>query len=206
MKLPLDKLAFYILLPLGIFVFLFSFINFQYSIKKPFLSKTSSKNVVPINVEQGNDFTASEQELQALKTKDTDKDGLTDYEELYTYKTSPYLEDSDSDKINDKEEIVKGSDPNCPKNKTCKEIVLPKNKEEVSPVPFSDQLAPLSSQLSPDMLGNPLMQKNLNVKEIREVLKQVGIDQNILDKVDDDTLLKIYKESIEDISNMSEDN
>ena len=38
-----------------------------------------------------------EQQLQEMKTKDTDGDGLNDYEESRVYQTSPYLADSDSD-------------------------------------------------------------------------------------------------------------
>src|SRR3989344_3458461 len=48
-----------------------------------------------------------------LSVKDTDGDGLNDYDELYIYKTSPYLEDSDSDGVSDSAEIQKGTNPNC---------------------------------------------------------------------------------------------
>ena len=52
-------------------------------------------------------------------TKDTDNDGLLDVDELNNYKTSPYLEDSDSDGVNDYQEIIAGTDPNCPAGKNC---------------------------------------------------------------------------------------
>ena len=54
---------------------------------------------------------------ESLKTKDTDEDGLTDWDELNVYETSPYLEDSDSDGISDWEEINRGTDPNCPEGR-----------------------------------------------------------------------------------------
>lgn len=54
-----------------------------------------------------------------LKNKDTDKDSLSDWDELNIYKTSPYLADSDSDGISDYDEIKKGTDPNCPTGQTC---------------------------------------------------------------------------------------
>src|SRR5512135_986812 len=57
--------------------------------------------------------------IDAMKTKDTDGDGLTDYDETYVYKTSPYLKDSDSDGTDDKTEVEQGTDPNCPKDKAC---------------------------------------------------------------------------------------
>lgn len=49
----------------------------------------------------------------AAKTKDTDGDGLSDYDEINVYKTSPYLEDTDGDGVNDGEEVRLGTDPLC---------------------------------------------------------------------------------------------
>ena len=46
-----------------------------------------------------------EQDPEILKTKDTDEDGINDFDELYVYETSVYLADSDSDGIDDGEEI-----------------------------------------------------------------------------------------------------
>ena len=57
--------------------------------------------------------------INDLKLKDTDRDGVSDYDEIYVYHTSPYLADSDSDGIPDGQEIAKGTDPNCPQGKTC---------------------------------------------------------------------------------------
>ena len=42
---------------------------------------------------------------------DTDKDGLTDYEEVVTYKTNPLKEDTDGDGASDAKEIEFGTDP-----------------------------------------------------------------------------------------------
>lgn len=62
---------------------------------------------------------ADQKKLEEMKTKDTDRDGLNDYVEQYTYGTSPYLADSDSDGIGDSVEIASGSNPNCAKNQNC---------------------------------------------------------------------------------------
>lgn len=56
---------------------------------------------------------------EASKTKDTDRDGLSDYSELYVYRTSPYLADTDSDGIPDAIEIAQATDPNCPAGTNC---------------------------------------------------------------------------------------
>ncbi len=65
------------------------------------------------------DNTLVTDEQAQLKAVDTDHDSLTDYDELYVYSTSPYLPDSDSDKVNDAEEIAKGTNPLCAEGKTC---------------------------------------------------------------------------------------
>lgn len=54
-----------------------------------------------------------------LQKKDTDQDGLSDFEELHVYNTSPYLADSDSDGFTDKQELEASEDPNCPRGQEC---------------------------------------------------------------------------------------
>ncbi len=43
--------------------------------------------------------------------EDTDNDGLTDYEEIYTYHTYAYTWDSDGDELSDYKEITEGTNP-----------------------------------------------------------------------------------------------
>lgn len=43
--------------------------------------------------------------------KDTDRDGLTDYEEVETYGTNPRKSDSDGDGASDEKEVAIGTDP-----------------------------------------------------------------------------------------------
>ena len=56
---------------------------------------------------------------EVLRARDTDSDGLNDFEEIYVYKTSAYLADSYSDTSSDKDEILAGEDPNCPRGIVC---------------------------------------------------------------------------------------
>lgn len=49
--------------------------------------------------------------LSVPKDRDSDHDGISDYEELFTYKTNPATEDSDSDGLPDDLEIEFGSNP-----------------------------------------------------------------------------------------------
>lgn len=55
-----------------------------------------------------------QQPNENLKLLDSDKDGLNDYEEIYTYKTNPNDEDTDKDGTKDAEEVRNGSDPLVP--------------------------------------------------------------------------------------------
>jgi hypothetical protein len=71
----------------------------------------------------------------ALKAKDTDGDGLSDYDEINIYHTNPYLADSDGDGINDGQEIKNGTDPNCPTGQQCTNTT----SSSSSPSSFSNQ-------------------------------------------------------------------
>jgi len=84
--------------------------------------------VLPFKRTTGFAFKSAEQlekeRTQKLRTQDTDGDGLTDYDELYVFRTSPFLEDSDSDGQNDGAEVASESDPNCPAGKTCRQAKI----------------------------------------------------------------------------------
>jgi hypothetical protein len=49
--------------------------------------------------------------IEELKLIDSDKDGLSDYEELFIYFTDVLNTDTDGDGYSDKEEIDSGFDP-----------------------------------------------------------------------------------------------
>lgn len=109
------KVAFALLIIIGFFGAIFGVKSFSATLSRPFQIQLASYT--------GEKFlTISEQEAletEKQKTTDSDGDGLMDYDELYIYKTSPYLADSDSDGFDDKQEIFSNNDPNCPEGKTC---------------------------------------------------------------------------------------
>lgn len=122
------------------------------------------------------------QSLGSLREKDTDADAISDYEELYTYKTSPYLKDSDSDGIDDRTEIQSGADPNCPKGQACGTVAGTPSANANTNVTGS---AGNTNQLT---LGST----NVSPAHLRETLKNAGVPQSQLDSLDDATLLRIY--------------
>lgn len=121
--------------------------------------------------------------LQDLKLRDIDEDGLSDYDELYVYKTSPYIDDSDSDGIKDKAEIDKGEDPNCPAGQDCTQPrVAAATNQAVDESAGSEQLL-----LTPE---------NIPVDTLRQALRDAGVSETALNSIDDETLRQMYGQVI----------
>ena len=108
----IDKLLPGAILFFGLAAVVLGFFQFRYDLIKNFLLPDFLGETASQPQEDPND-------LLGLKQKDTDQDGLSDYDELYLYATSPYLQDTDSDGISDQKEIAKGSNPNCPEGQNC---------------------------------------------------------------------------------------
>lgn len=186
-----------------------------------------------------------------LKSKDTDEDGLNDFEELYIYATSPYLADSDSDGVADKEEIDNNQDPNCPQGQTCFassdksgaiSTANPNNVATGAPASLTvqqlrqllsqsgqitasqveslsdadimelyqealkqnpalvEQLKTLNTKTPAATTGSPAAtgaSTTLTIQEIKQSLLDVGISQEEIDQVDDDTLRSLYQKALE---------
>ncbi len=120
-------------------------------------------------------FASASQEIIDLQQKDSDSDGLSDYEELYVYNSSPYLVDSDSDGYTDKTEVDSGNDPNCAPETACGPLIIASSQNsETESAPTAD--------------------------EIRALLRQAGASEEEIAKYDDVTLLQIYSEVAGEIS------
>jgi len=133
--------------------------------------------------------------------KDSDGDGILDYEEVNLYHTSPYLEDSDSDGISDKQEVAQGSDPNCPTGKDCNSVEATANAGSANASSTVDILD--FGALGIDALGTSTEDTSgsggiteVTPAMIREELLKSGVEQAALDKISDEDLIKIYEESI----------
>ena len=126
--------------------------------------------------------------VEAMKTKDTDADGLNDYEESYVYQTSPYLEDSDSDGADDRTELAAGDDPNCPQDKECGSYYA----EFQGSATGTASVSGLEEQEK--VIFEQLM--NPTPDQIRQMLLQSGLDPSEIQGIDDATLIELYQQSL----------
>lgn len=150
---------------------------------------TNQQSNVNINQLSQATNTAQIAPIESLRDKDTDQDGVTDYDELYIYRTSPYIADSDSDKIDDKTEIDQGTDPNCPAGTTCSRSTTATNGNANTN----------TSELFPELQPEPGSQQavdlnNLSADQLREVLRDAGASEESLNQLSDEELMSAYQE------------
>ncbi|MFZ4632168.1 MAG: thrombospondin type 3 repeat-containing protein [Patescibacteria group bacterium] len=129
------------------------------------------------------------------KLLDSDGDVLSDYDEAAIYKTSPYLEDSDSDGINDNVEIAQGSDPNCPTGKNCNsgESLPSLSETNISSTFNSITLGAADATSGLAGVSSP---SDVTPAMLRQILLQNGYDQATVDKISDEDIMKSYNEAL----------
>ncbi|MDD5566878.1 MAG: hypothetical protein PHH01_01660 [Patescibacteria group bacterium] len=191
-----DKTIAGIILAVGLSGVVLGFFQVAKSIKGPFsdLAETSNEKVATA-------------EIQALRQKDTDNDGLSDFDELYIYDTSPYLADSDSDSVSDKQELQMGTDPNCPEGKTCRTPPANTNTQanlydllnENTNTPSNTNLSTNtnSNSNSSNANVNPSPDE-LPIEQLREVLLSSGVPEEKLNQISDADLREMYADALKE--------
>lgn len=145
-----------------------------------------------------------EDTMADLQGKDTDGDGLNDFEELNVFTTSPYLTDTDGDNLDDAKEVQTGKDPNCPEGKRCG----PSSDGEEAAIVAAQEVAPSfnlsgAQQKPPEMpqeLQQLLSGQGMDAAKLRDLLKQSGADVRILEKVPDDQLMSAYGDALKEFN------
>jgi hypothetical protein len=187
-------------------------VQFKKSITQPFayqLHQQSATNQQPANVCPNGQCNQSEKDL---KNKDTDGDGLSDWDELNIYNTSPYLEDSDSDGFSDKQEINNGKDPNCPAGQNCynqtvkNSALIKENKNEnnLAADSFEQLNTAKQNALNKDSVTNSTLNvddlkaiKDLDAVTLRQILREAGMSQELLNQISDEDLINTWREVID---------
>jgi hypothetical protein len=138
---------------------------------------------------------------------DTDKDGLSDYEEENIYGTSPYLEDTDGDGMEDGEEIESGYNPNCPTGSNCG-ASTPMVNESVQTQQTNttqDDLGKLIESMGALGGSESVAQQNeqeltnafsgqANADELRNLLREYGMEEEVINQISDEDLINSYQQ------------
>lgn len=190
-----QKTGFVLLLIFGILAFGLGMLQMRNTIFSPFaidLGKLAGS--------QEGLFTDEQTRLQSI---DTDHDSLNDWEELNFYQTSPYLADTDSDKISDKKEIEQGTNPLCPEGEACETSeAMPVTTNTLMESPLTEGgFTPLDILTGTSASGTEgaayaeIMSSFQDPAKLRQMLLSSGeIKKESLDKISDDELLKMVGE------------
>ena len=139
-----------------------------------------------------------------MKTKDTDHDGISDYDELYVQQTSPYLADTDSDGLSDAVEVTQGTDPNCPQGKVCVETQAQVISGSTSTIDtpgsqdsgfnFASSTFGGSSQGALEFINNPPDPASMTPAQVREyLLSHQLVPKAQLDVLTDAAVVQAYQ-------------
>lgn len=194
------KAAVILLAVMGVFFVGMGFYQMSSRIKRPFkISDAGSSS----------ESSVEERYLSVLQTRDTDGDGLSDYDEINVYRTSAYLEDTDSDGLSDYEEIngmtagLEGMNPTCPKGTDC--YGLNDNLAQASSTPTAvlPEIAsgtPVSFGTDEEEIINSIGTGEIDVNILRSMLISNGLKEEDVNQISDDELKAIYLQAVADKS------
>lgn len=193
-----QKVAFLLLMFLGVGGIVLGFRSFGTNLQRPF--------DLQIAEHAGETFLTSDEEEEIIKeeqkNQDTDQDGISDYDELYVFKTSPYLADTDSDGLNDYAEVYSGGDPSCPSGTDCTSGSESTGSTDpdvtdlfpgVENVEGGEEFADLDLTNPEDIMS---FFQELTSSEMRAVLIDAGVPEEQLDQLDDETLKELFNEAV----------
>jgi hypothetical protein len=198
-----QKVAVGILAVSAVLVIILWTVQLKNSINSPFIYNQDDSAQTSSSCPDGNCGVSQE----SLMAKDTDKDGLSDWDELNTYKTSPYLEDSDSDGFTDKEEIEKNTDPNCPAGRNCSSSTID-SSDSAGGTTTDNSSSSVDLNLDLDKAVNnssPTQEEDLqkmlvgqsDASALRQMLVEAGMDEEMLNEISDEDLMASYQEILQ---------
>ncbi len=183
----IQRLLFLLFACLGVFLIYLSADQLKSRMNAPF-------NFVSTNVSE---LSAGERQMllmHVLQNTDTDGDGLSDYDEIYIYGTSPYLADTDGDGISDYDEIMQGTDPLCPEGQDCYGLMDPNYIVDTGTIGLPDQ-----DQIEEDgetTIIEQIVSGEADPVQLRALLLDNGFNADDLELISDEELIEIYYEII----------
>lgn len=136
-------------------------------------------------------------EIAQQKSSDTDNDAVSDYDELYIFKTSPYLADSDSDGMSDGEEINAGQDPNCAAGANCASAVDGIAAEDHAD--FLEDSATAAQTEAQRLQASLDTLRNIPPEEIRLLLINAGATEAEISAMSDEDIKTLYEQLLTDL-------
>lgn len=187
-----QKIGFSLLLIFAVLAIGLGVLQIRNTMYKPF----ALSNKVPIL------SSATIKDTNALRYRDTDKDGLNDFDELYVYQTSPYLDDTDSDGATDAREVQVGTNPLCASGKECVSTVVASGSNEFAATATSS----IASWIKPPATTTTPLDLNAALQDptqVRQLLINAGVDKSLLDKVTDSQLQILVNDVMKPTSTMN---
>lgn len=157
------------------------FWQFNTRINKPFNPDPDQKALADAKKEQA---AASE------KVRDTDLDGLSDYDETNIWQTSPFIEDTDGDGISDGQEVANNTDPLCPQGQDCSASQTP------TVIATSTTSTPQDIANTDQALLIKAVNGTADAASLRSLLLQNGANQTDLDSISDADLMASYADML----------
>ncbi len=182
-----ERVAFGFIIACGIGAVILGGLSTFSSIKKPFLITYTGPRYVTSEEKES-------AEVARQRMNDEDNDGVSDYDELNIFGTSPYIADSDSDGRSDGAEIAEGGDPNCAQGKTCTSSALVQDR--VNTGLLAPDALPAPDEAMPSLEDTLGALQQLSIDEVRQLMLQSGVDEQALSALSNDQIMKLYLEAL----------
>ena len=193
---PEQKTGFVLLLIFSFIAIGLGFLQIRNTMYEPF----ALSNKIPVTLKD------QVNTPDALRFRDTDKDGLSDFDELYVYGTSQYLYDTFGYGLSDKEVVAKGL-ALCPgAGKNCQTAAVSPGLSTTS-TPASSAIVS-SGAIQDATLADPnagaidIAAILSDPSQVREILVQGGVDKNVLKNITDAELLKTVQNIVSSSSSL----